>query len=115
MPETRLIDATRLHAQVFNENGGDLSKTENVAQILLRIENAPTIDAQPVKHGHWHSIMMSEATGWDLSLTGGRDNVCEWICSLCKRPAIVDENGEDFLPSFCPNCGVKMDGGDTDA
>ena len=32
-----------------------------------------TADVQPVKRGWWKAAMMSEATGWDLSLTGGRD------------------------------------------
>lgn len=61
------------------------------------IDDAPTIDAEPVKHGRWIS------KGF-------------WIeCSNCKKTLIRDnieitavfENG---LPTYCPHCGAKMDG-----
>ena len=48
-----------------------------------RIDQIKPADVQPVKHGYWKDIMMSEATGWDLSLTGGKDAVCETVCSVC--------------------------------
>lgn len=74
------------------------------------VDIAPAADVLPVKHGFWKSIMMSEATGWDLSLTGGYDAVCEYVCSVCGKPNIVDEFGYSYLPNFCPNCGARMDG-----
>ena len=61
-----------------------------------------------VKRGYWKATMMSEATGWNLSLTGGRDEICEYNCSVCGKANILDESGENFLPPFCPWCGADM-------
>lgn len=99
MHDVRLIDATRLHAQVFNDNGGDLSKTENVAQILLRIENAPTIDAQPVKRGKWISEKVQKKDWKGIERSYFQPNSCS-VCHI----------GVAVRTKFCPNCGSKMDG-----
>lgn len=48
------------------------------------IENAPTVDAEPVRHGHWE---------WDG----------DYICSNCG------ERGHRNKWNYCPNCGAKMD------
>lgn len=53
------------------------------------IEDAPIIDAKPVRHGRW--IKMTEAPEWDQK----RCSVCGDI-SCCQR-------------NYCPNCGAKMD------
>lgn len=65
---------------------------------------------QPVKRGYWKDIMMSEATGWDLSLTGGRDAVLETVCSVCGVCCAFGGDGEDYLSPYCPNCGADMRG-----
>ena len=76
----------------------------------LNDNNAITeTDVQPVKRGHWKDIMMSEATGWDLSLTGGRDAVCETVCSVCGNCCAFGGDGDLYLSPYCPNCGAKMD------
>lgn len=75
-----------------------------------RIRELPSADVQPVKRGRWQTIMMSEATGWDLSLTGGRDEVCEHICSCCHKCPVYDEEGEPWFSDYCPHCGARMDG-----
>ncbi len=49
------------------------------------VEDAPTINAEPVKHGYWEEDM------------GG----C-W-CSCC-------DDVSDFSYTYCPHCGAKMDG-----
>ena len=72
------------------------------------IREQPTSDVQPVKRGYWKTIMMSEGTGWDLSYTGGRDEVLEYNCSVCGKANILDEFGEDFLPPYCPFCGADL-------
>ena len=68
----------------------------------------PTADVQPVKRGYWKATMMSEGTGWDLSYTGGRDEVLEYNCSVCGKANILDEFGENFLPPYCPFCGADL-------
>ena len=76
--------------------------------LLEDVETSTNADVQPVKRGFWKALMMSEETGWDLSLTGGHDTVCEYVCSVCGKPNIVDEFGDSYLPNFCPNCGARM-------
>ena len=55
------------------------------------INNAPTVDAVPVKHGHW--------IGKPLA---GYSTV---KCSACGS-AFVENNGKW---KYCPDCGAKMD------
>jgi hypothetical protein len=92
MPEVRLIDANALHAKIMKDNDNDLSKKENIAQILVRIESAPTIEAEPVRHGRW-----GEIGGYEPENHG-------FACSACDFATTVKSR-------FCPNCGARMDGG----
>lgn len=56
----------------------------------------PSADVAPVRHGRWEKnddgIMV-----W-------------WECSECHRNAWYDG---DNLYDYCPDCGCKMDGGET--
>lgn len=55
------------------------------------INNAPTIDAVPVKHGYWKYSDISEIARrtW-------------YECTCCGKLMAVDYN-------YCPNCGAEMD------
>lgn len=53
------------------------------------IDKTPTIDAEPVRHGHWTRIGHIET--WVV-----------YKCSMCENQTI--DNGH-----YCPNCGAKMD------
>lgn len=101
----RLIDADALHIDfdryvehIKLMKKGRIPKTE--IAILLdckgAIDNAPTIDAVPVrKHGKW--------------IRTGRTNVyggCELECSACGDRLTV-RNIECEL--YCRNCGARMD------
>ena len=61
----------------------DCSEVVDVDDIL----KFPTIEAEPVKHGHWI---------W----TGS----CQ-VCSICDE----EQYGVDTGRYYCPNCGAKMD------
>lgn len=100
----RLIDADKLRKDILDlpncYNG--FSDTYDKACIIDVIDEQPTVDAEPVRHGHW-------VHGKELS----RDyigNVCVSIhydkcwCSECDYPV------EHPLWMYCPNCGAKMDG-----
>lgn len=88
------IDETVVISGRINTN----AEMRGANKIIDRIKAAPTIDAEPVKHGGW--IM--------------QEDYCDdeyFECSSCKehfyfltgRP---ETNG--YL--FCPYCGAKMDG-----
>ena len=77
-------------------------------------EDVERVDAVPVRHGYWKMVTMSEATGYDPGLSGD-DPPYGHVCSVCKREARLNEEGEQILSNFCPDCGTRMDGkgGDT--
>ena len=55
------------------------------------IDEAPTIEAEPVKHGRWVDNGIPESI---LS----KCSVCGFSCGA-------------YTFNYCPNCGAKMDGG----
>lgn len=68
------------------------------ALIHALIDSVPTADVAPVRHGRWENI---------------NDLEC-FKCSCCGEYA-NQPWGKDgaIMFSYCPNCGCKMDGGDT--
>jgi hypothetical protein len=61
------------------------------------IDNAPTVEAEPVKHARWEQC---------CNLMG------EYFkCSECGYKAEVPTCMGEPIYIFCPNCGAKMDGG----
>ena len=84
----RLIDATRIEQYILN----NCSDNEEINAIYGEIINAPTADAEPIKHGRWKQI------------------VHPWYeCSECgERTAVVNLNGE-VVWNYCPHCGARMD------
>lgn len=61
------------------------------------IINAPAADVAPVVHGRWR--------------------YCGFLqeCQTCGEIYSVHGGNSGKSWNFCPNCGVKMDGGDGDA
>ena len=65
---------------------------EIYAAFIEEIDNTPTIEAEPRKHGRWriaHGI-------YD-------DRLCCTVCGHYQELRYVDEF------SYCPRCGAKMD------
>lgn len=88
MKTMRLVDADELE-RVF------IGKHYGVNAIKYFIKMQPTIDAIPVKHGHWKKAYADhEAFG---------ERPFYRYCSECCEVTV-------FPYKFCPNCGVKMDG-----
>ena len=93
----RLIDADALprHKQLEAFGNGQYEDVEIVYG--NDIDNASTIEAEPVKHGWWV-----------------RDGIDKWRCSVCG----VGDNyayawsvgGAKLQDNYCPNCGAKMEG-----
>lgn len=75
------------------------------------IDDAPTIDAEPVRHGH--IVKKKRVIGGvehhkcpECSHTWQKDKRCqidEWICSECGK--VLAHN----YTNYCPHCGAKMD------
>ena len=79
----RLIDADKLKENIQLED-------DNVLGVLLRafIDKQKTVDAVPVKHGHWIK------KPWLIGTT--------YVCSRCQQYHVLDSH-------YCPECGAKMD------
>ena len=111
----RLIDTDKLLEKtecLFK----DLNSTEDymgigynhgVGDSIAIIKNAPTIEAEPVKHGKW--VKMSDADGYYYACSEcGEELYREWIFDrefdLFPKKKTIDKT------RYCPNCGAKMDG-----
>lgn len=64
-----------------------LASAHDKSEIFAIINNAPTVDAKPVRHGHWIE-----------------DNGCQ-ICSNCGE----EHEWEEYRANYCDVCGAKMD------
>lgn len=60
------------------------------------INDAPTIDAVPVKYGKWVDVMTEEWCTFD-----------ECKCSVCGVVEYFNKGWKKF--SYCPNCGANME------
>ena len=88
--------ATRLLIEQGEEHLDNLAEGFTEAHHI--IQKMPTIEAEPVKHGHWIVHKPFE---------NGKDNCNECIeCSECNIWF-----GHDCYSktNYCPNCGAKMD------
>lgn len=85
---TRLTDKDALYTELVKmKDFGELT----AKKAIRAVENAPTIDAEPVRHGKW----MPREEGkvypfWE-----------RYTCSECG------EHSDD--KRYCPNCGCRMD------
>lgn len=102
MPEVRLIDANELKRLI--QSGDDLifdAATER--ELLYMIDYQPTIEAEPVRRGHWKGWTTPRWTG--KYNDNGDPEYIDYIyytCSRCYRKSVVRE-------LYCPKCGAKMD------
>lgn len=94
----RLIDADALLKKCI-EGDGDNKFTEGynfaVQEISAKITLAPTIEAEPVRHGRWNYRH--------------KDDWC--YCTACGTDA-EGSDGECLETDYCPHCGARMDGGE---
>lgn len=91
----RLIDVDKLNAR--------LSRNGTPYYTVPDIENAPTVDAAPIRHGRWKLLRKGD---WNSV----------FICSVCGRRETITEsetyNSQLKMPQKYPycHCGAKMDG-----
>jgi len=107
----RLIDADALHRELVAEmvkcvRMSEETKMSMSERVLNTLDESPTIEADPVKHGRW----VYDENGCDW-------NIGAWVCSECGSkndglPWDSKMNPYAFASShYCPNCGAKMEFG----
>lgn len=91
-----LIDRAALLEKLNRFYGVEAGKplSCNVIAALSAIDEAPAVDAEPVRHGRWV-----------VPVPGDGDI----FCSTCKKYAIWSLSMGYSLTKYCPNCGAKMD------
>ena len=93
----RLIDADVLKETYFYP-----TNTKNAPVLsfisLEEINNVPTIEAEPVRHGRWE--MKPDPYGFFGEIP---------VCSECGCTTKMRDKTK-----FCPHCGARMDGGGDD-
>ena len=104
----RLIDADELKELMYGEafeTNSDRARWDSGLWIRYKMfeehcDKCPTIEAEPIRHGHWDA----DADGY----ADGELVYDHWFCSECGW----DDGG--FLEEkpnykYCPRCGSKMD------
>lgn len=101
----RLIDADTLKEQIPETSVDIFENCRNCSlldkdQVLEIIDAAPTIDAEPIRHGRWIYRVYREYN----SLTSRElTSIAFYKCSVCGHSSGVD------IDNYCPHCGAKMD------
>lgn len=97
----RLIDADSLLGKAIEEKRfvflyEDMMNQEFVVETVYCdlaefISSAPTIEAEPIRHGRW------------------KEHGYKWQCSSCRILMNIDGTPKENLLNYCANCGAKMD------
>lgn len=94
----RLIDADELKdwseiVPLTGDGGIDINDFDE------KLKSMPTIDAVPVRHGKWiHEVRYT---------IDSLHSYQQYRCSECGMTYITNTK-------YCPNCGERMDGGESD-
>ena len=76
---------------LMGENGEYDHYTSGFDEAVTRVENFPSADVAPVRHGRWVRVET--------------DTKQFFLCNRCRKR-------EHWESNYCPRCGAKMDGGD---
>lgn len=85
----RLIDADALE-ETFRKT----YKVDGKGVICAVIDEAPTVEAEPVRHGRWEDCTNHESVDFEDK------------CSVCGYTIFADFS---HRLRYCPNCGAKME------
>ena len=89
--------------EAFFETDPDGKEQIGVLKCRAIIRKIPAADVAPVVHGRW------------IVRFGGPYNRRRCYCSHCGKHNGVGGIAKNQEKPYCPNCGAKMDGGDSDA
>lgn len=93
----RLIDADKFNKFLLDEYHGMISdESMKIYKILRLIDEQPTVDAEPVRHGKWVLIEDMYDDHWQCSACG-----IEWT--------FIDGTAMENGAYYCPHCGAKLD------
>lgn len=93
MADSRIENKRLIYAEDAKKSltGWETDPTDE--EIEYTIDNIPTVDAIPVAHGRWE-----------------RNEHNKIVCSRCKNEPLLDDFGHWALSTYCPHCGLEMDG-----
>lgn len=91
-----LIDRHALLTKIY-DNPPEKARMEHAEWYRKCIYEAPTIGAEPVRHGRWE---YRHADDW-------------MFCTACGADAEGNYD-EPLETDYCPHCGARMDGGADD-
>ena len=86
--EALIADIKRVYCTGCNDYHGVRCRACGTGDALDMVDDAPSVDAEPVRHGRW--IVQD-------------DTFTRFICSECGT------NNQDGVGNYCPYCGAKMD------
>lgn len=84
-------DATKINLDELHETSDPRINALKLLMVLCvehTLRDAPTVDAEPVRHAHW----IEDEYGY-------------MRCSECK----FENDSPEYVTQFCPMCGAKMD------
>lgn len=84
------------------DGGYNFERDRNIRDALMTL---PTVDAVPIRHGHW--VRWYE----EIYDSFGIGYVPHYKCSECDTEY---DQYDAMRMNYCPNCGVKLDGKDGD-
>ena len=87
----RLIDIEDVALLKTVTDGGLSAK-----KLWRRINNQPTVDAVPVRHGKWIKLDMHA-------------HIADHKCTACGQECYVPTCMGEPMYIYCPNCGARMD------
>ena len=99
MAERRFIDVNNLIEEIREERCYNCRNFKDMkcdycstADYIYMIEDMPTVDVAPVRHGRWE-----EASDGDGI-----------VCPFCRTDFCTIIYDTEYF-NYCPNCGAKMD------
>jgi len=84
---------------------------DNAKEIYLsksageQLDRVPTADVQEIKHGKWVQCKKMRREGGEIY---------DYNCSRCCGLAGKDNYGNHAISAYCPHCGAKMDGDESE-
>lgn len=95
----RLVDADKLITEIKDEQCFDCLDNYCdlcwVRECFNYLEKAPTVEAEPIRHGHWKEF---------------DDDTNSYECSVCGEVWTLNVGTpKENMMYFCSRCGAKMD------